>query len=342
MNVAELYICISVSPSVKKTSSSSRFFISDRHHSRVPPLSGPHHSPSVVAMSRPKSQEAGSVPPTSSSSGTSQRPLVASVKELSGPVKPPVSSSEPGVALSIDEAAGQLASANGNGDAQGISREINVVESYEAHLRQNPRRFIEQIRAAWNGEGWRGYSDYIGAPILMPGQSDRTAKDVLTSDNVQSRIKTLAQQRTEALYPQHVVESQQDPETRRRYQATKSRMQRALERQLTDVANSQVQVSIGRLDSLSFIKVFAATVNNILTRMYPAGIHVDIPQVLEVRRVAQYAAERKQSILFLPCHKSHIDYLTVSWLLFRVGVSLPAIVAGEVSAIEMLTRGALC
>ena len=63
--------------------------------------------------------------------------------------------------------------------------------------------------------------------------------------------------------------------------------------------------------------------------MYHQGIHISVPQVLELRRVAAYAAERKQSILFLPCHKSHIDYLTVSWLMFRLGIALPHIIAGE-------------
>jgi len=73
-----------------------------------------------------------------------------------------------------------------------------------------------------------------------------------------------------------------------------------------------IQKSVARLDSLPFLKFFAGTINNVLARMYHLGIHLNVHQVLEVRRVAAYAAERKQSIVFLPCHKSHIDYLTVS------------------------------
>jgi hypothetical protein len=218
----------------------------------------------------------------------------------------------------------------GNGDAEALN-DLNVVESYEAHIRQNPRRFMEQLLAAWNGSGWRGYSDYIGARILEPGQSDKTAKVVLSSPNVQDRILTLAKTRTETLFPQHTIDSQTSPQRRKEFQRAKNRLRKKLEEQLTDMAESQINVSIGRLDSLSFIKVFAASVNNILTRMYHRGIHINVPQVLELRRVAQQAAEKKQSIIFLPCHKSHIDYLTISWLLFRVGISLPAIVAGEVS-----------
>lgn len=188
---------------------------------------------------------------------------------------------------------------------------------------------MKQLVAAWSGQGWRGYSDYIGAPILTPGQSEQTAQEVLTSKQVQSRIKALARCRAEVLYPQQVIDGPIDEECRKLYLAAKSCTQKDLERQLVDVAREQLRLSIGRLDSMSFIKVFAASVNSILTRMYHQGIHMNVPQILELRSAAQYAAQRRQSIIFLPCHKSHIDYLTVSWLLFRLGVSLPAIVAGE-------------
>lgn len=40
------------------------------------------------------------------------------------------------------------------------------------------------------------------------------------------------------------------------------------------------------------------------------------------------AASKKQSLIILPCHKSHVDYLTMSWLFYRLGLSLPHIVAG--------------
>ncbi|CAO1634993.1 unnamed protein product [Sympodiomycopsis kandeliae] len=244
-----------------------------------------------------------------------QRPLVASIKDLNA------------TGSSLDQIVSRLDVGQGNGDANGL-RDLNVVESYEAHLRQNPRRFMEQLLASWNGDGWRGYKDYIGAPILIPNQSEQTLKAVMTSPNVQRRIKALASTRAEVLYPQRLIDSQ-EAHKRTQFQKAKDKTRAELERQLNDVAHSQVAISIGRLDSMPFIKVFAASVNNILTRMYHQGIHINVPQVLELRRVAQLAASRRQSIIFLPCHKSHIDYLTVSFLLFRVGLSLPAIVAGE-------------
>ncbi|KAK0538801.1 hypothetical protein OC835_001329 [Tilletia horrida] len=116
---------------------------------------------------------------------------------------------------------------------------------------------------------------------------------------------------------------------RRHLEAYKAQKRAELELQLTDVARAMIEKSVARLDSMPFIRAFAAVMNNVLLRMYHQGIHVSVPQVLDLRRVAAYAAERKESIIFLPCHKSHIDYLTVSWLMYRLGIALPHIIAGE-------------
>lgn len=35
------------------------------------------------------------------------------------------------------------------------------------------------------------------------------------------------------------------------------------------------------------------------------------------------------SLIFLPSHKSHIDYLVISYVFFRLGIALPHIAAGE-------------
>lgn len=41
------------------------------------------------------------------------------------------------------------------------------------------------------------------------------------------------------------------------------------------------------------------------------------------------AQEKKQSLVFVPSHKSHIDYLVVSYLMFRLGIQIPHIIAGD-------------
>ncbi|KAN0060221.1 hypothetical protein ACQY0O_007550 [Thecaphora frezii] len=232
---------------------------------------------------------------------------------------------------------GRLASHRHLADRSGILTsaetklgDLNVVAAYKAHFRESPFEFLQQFVAYGQGTGWRGYSNYIGAPILYPGMSDETIRAVLGSDQVQERIRRLAKLRIDALFPDPGPMPPSGPtKAQKALLVFKQRKQRDMESQLRDVALQILNKSVARIDSLPFLKAFAAAVNNVLARMYHQGIHISVPQVLELRRVAAFAAERKQSIVFLPCHKSHIDYLTLSWLLYRLGIALPHIVAGE-------------
>jgi glycerol-3-phosphate O-acyltransferase len=58
--------------------------------------------------------------------------------------------------------------------------------------------------------------------------------------------------------------------------------------------------------------------------------------------VAQIAEQKKQSLILLPSHKSHVDYLVVSYVMFRLGLQIPHIVAGDnldMPVIGTLLRG---
>lgn len=67
-----------------------------------------------------------------------------------------------------------------------------------------------------------------------------------------------------------------------------------------------------------------------------SGIHVSSEEVLRLRSFAQEAAAKKQSIVFLPCHKSHVDYVSLQLICYRLGIGLPVVVAGENLNIPML------
>lgn len=64
-------------------------------------------------------------------------------------------------------------------------------------------------------------------------------------------------------------------------------------------------------------------------RLIITGIHVSSEEVLRLRSVAEEAAKKKQSIIFLPCHKSHVDYVSLQLICFRLGIGLPVVVAGD-------------
>ncbi|KAI9988874.1 hypothetical protein PInf_022463 [Phytophthora infestans] len=58
------------------------------------------------------------------------------------------------------------------------------------------------------------------------------------------------------------------------------------------------------------------------------GLHVDLESLHRVRRVLE-ASEGDVSVVFAPTHKSHLDYLIISYLCFAYGIPLPRIAAGN-------------
>ncbi|KAG7399275.1 putative methyltransferase-like protein 15 [Phytophthora boehmeriae] len=63
-------------------------------------------------------------------------------------------------------------------------------------------------------------------------------------------------------------------------------------------------------------------------RMLFHGLHVDVESLHQVRRVLE-ASEGDVSVVFAPTHKSHLDYLIISYLCFAYGIPLPRIAAGN-------------
>ena len=54
------------------------------------------------------------------------------------------------------------------------------------------------------------------------------------------------------------------------------------------------------------------------------GIDLDVESLDMVKHAAQ-----KAPIVYIPCHKSHIDYLVLSYLLYRHNLNLPLVAAGK-------------
>lgn len=50
---------------------------------------------------------------------------------------------------------------------------------------------------------------------------------------------------------------------------------------------------------------------------------------MRLRSVAEEAAKKNQSIIFLPCHRSHVDYVSLQLICYRLGLALPVVVAGD-------------
>jgi 1-acyl-sn-glycerol-3-phosphate acyltransferase len=101
---------------------------------------------------------------------------------------------------------------------------------------------------------------------------------------------------------------------------------------------SSAKEALPRVQAAAFktLKGMAADINIVVVRLltwafskvlrlfYPFGVQVDTEQVERVRRVA-----RRRPLLYLPTHKSHLDYLLVGHMCLSQNLPMPHVVAGE-------------
>lgn len=79
-------------------------------------------------------------------------------------------------------------------------------------------------------------------------------------------------------------------------------------------------------ESKRFVRICYYTVIKLLNSMFPDGIWCNN---LEVSRLYQQYLEDPMSIVFLPCHKSHVDYIIMHILSIRFQLSIPTVIAGD-------------
>ena len=75
--------------------------------------------------------------------------------------------------------------------------------------------------------------------------------------------------------------------------------------------------------NVAYLKVVAAMVNWVLKMMFE-GIAVNDAMFNKIKHMNQ-----KGPLIFVPCHKSHIDYLLISFILHKYNMPLPHVAAGQ-------------
>ena len=151
---------------------------------------------------------------------------------------------------------------------------------------------------------WRSYENYIGQRILYPAYTTDIRASILKSSRLHTAI-------------QNIVEKANEND--------RQKLKHVLWKQALLIINNM----IAELDSIATLRVFAFFVTNAITRMYHQGIHIQNNEFSKVKQVAEYAMKNQISMIYLPCHKSHMDYLVISYVFYRLGLSLPHIAAGD-------------
>lgn len=75
-----------------------------------------------------------------------------------------------------------------------------------------------------------------------------------------------------------------------------------------------------------FIRVAYITVIKVLSKMFPRGIWVD---EIQFNNLYQKYLDDPMSIIFLPNHQSHIDYIILHIITVRFQMAVPTVIAGE-------------
>ena len=200
--------------------------------------------------------------------------------------------------------------------------ERNLVE-HMARFRESPLDFLREISLYVSGMGWRSYDDVIGQPIFYSGFSANMKATVLRTPMLRRRIEQLAQQRVDIEEEQGLLGDEHDKSKNR------ARRKAEIETSLQEVAADLTDGMICKMESKTFIRGAYYLATQLLTRAYHQGIHVSSEEVLRLRAVATQAAKKKQSIIFLPCHRSHVDYVSLQLICYRLGIGLPTVVAGD-------------
>lgn len=211
----------------------------------------------------------------------------------------------------------------------------NLVSQF-ARFRESPFEAIKDLGLHVSGTGWRSYEKPIGAPVFFPGFSDIMKNRLLSNPILVHKIEELAQKRVETEIKEGLLgvgngdgkklvtgnhkDSLEERSVKRR---------KEIQKQLREVADNWTNQLICKMDSKPFIRSAYYMVTSLLTRTYHQGIHVSSAEVARLRQVAAEAAKNKHSIVFLPNHKSHVDYVSLQIICFRLGITLPTVVAGD-------------
>ncbi|KAI0396056.1 acyltransferase-domain-containing protein [Xylariaceae sp. FL0594] len=193
-----------------------------------------------------------------------------------------------------------------------------------ARFRSEPLQFLREVSLYVSGTGWRAYENPIGRPIYYPGFSEQMKNAVVSAPLLQDRIADLSERRLR-------VEEQEGwlRKDDGQYAAKRAHRRAEIESGIREVAEKMTEDMICKFESKTFIRGAYYLVTQLLTRAYHQGIHVSSEEVLRLRKVAEEAERKKQPIIFLPSHRSHVDYVSMQLICYRLGLALPVIVAGD-------------
>ncbi len=203
------------------------------------------------------------------------------------------------------------------------STEQNLVE-HMARFELNPYQWFREVALFVSGSGWRAYENVTGQPVFYSGYTDKIKTAIMASPVLQQKLAELTDKRLEVEEQNHLLDR-----TSPTFESDKGKRKQEIISSLRETTNTMIDNMVCKMESKYFIRSAYYMVTQLLTRAYHQGIYVDRQEIDRLRSFADMAAKQKRSIIFLPCHKSHLDYVSLQLICYRLGFTLPVVVAGD-------------
>ena len=188
-----------------------------------------------------------------------------------------------------------------------------------ARFRQNPFNFAHELYLFIKGVDWRSYDTIIGQPVFYSGYTEKIKNTVLASPLLQKKLDELVAERVKREQSEGLLGGNEKETAKRRTEVSSN---------LHEYASLMIDKMMCKMESKFQIRSAFYMCTQLLTRVY-SGVHVSQEEVLRLKAVATKAAAEKKPIVFLPRHTSHIDYVALQLICYRLGMTLPVVVAGE-------------
>jgi len=192
-----------------------------------------------------------------------------------------------------------------------------------ARFRKNPFHFALEIALFVRGVGWRGYDNVVGQPVFYSGYTSKIKNTVMASSILRQKLVELTEARLEKEEQENLLDLESPT-----YLQDRERRREEIISSLIEITSDMIDKMMCKMESKPYIRSAFYVVTQLLTRAYSA-IHVSQSEVTRLREMAVIAARKKQSIIFLPRHTSHLDYISLHLVCYRLGLTLPVVVAGD-------------
>lgn len=209
-----------------------------------------------------------------------------------------------------------------------LKQTSDLVQDFK-RFREAPIESIKTFLKHVTGTSWRSYDNYIGQQLYTPGLTEFFKQQTLANPALQERINQLANRQLELEFSLPADLDSLSPRAKKKILTARDERLTELKGWLLDMADRMVDEMTSSFDHKSVLRGLYYIVGQIFSRTYHQGVHVDMNQIAELRAKALELQQKKQSILFMPCHKSHIDYMSIHFICFRAGIAVPSVIAGD-------------